>query len=585
MQKKKAFEQKCLDLKCENEMLLLEIARLKEEKKTLEQQRDQYLKEIMAIRESKTYQLARGITFLPRKLRSIKYVYSRAKGNQVIYPYMISVVIAVYNTKDFLVKMIDTIINQKHDMLDQYLLSNESSMFRFVVYDEVYELILVDDGSSDGSGDICDAYAQNYPFVKVVHKEHEGAASARNVGIDIAQGKYITFPDSDDKLSVNVFQDCFLFFEAHEKEVSLVTYPLRFFDGQEGDHWTTYRFDSGTRILNILEEWDKPQYFTAASFFKTEDVQRKISFDCGLINGEDIKFVNEVIFRGLPKIGLVSTCTYWYRRRSVGEQSVIQKSKNTKQYYCPYVVDVLGWLMKTGDKQYGRVPKYVQYTVMGQLQWRIRSDSNGAIAKQVIGENSFKEYRKLIKELIKQIELDVILTQRQLLEEHLFWLCKVKTEGNFERRCENNNVQYYFEGRYCVSADNAYLRLEFMEIKDGILYLKGCSANFESDCSNWVQIGEKRLLVETCEERNINEEILGETALYVQSFVVKLSLLGIEQERMYFISNVHGTYVKKTQVFLGESMPFTQSDSTSYYCNEGWMIRIDENVLDIYFLG
>ncbi|MDE5830246.1 MAG: glycosyltransferase, partial [Clostridia bacterium] len=178
MQKKNVFEQECLDLKRENEMLLLEIARLKEEEKTLKRQRDQYLREIIAIRESKTYQLARGITFLPRKLRSIKYVHSRAKGNKIIYPYMISVVIAVYNTKEFLVEMIETIINQKHDMLDQYLISNESSMFRPVVYDAVYELILVDDGSSDGSGDICDSYVKKYPFVKVIHKEHEGASSA-----------------------------------------------------------------------------------------------------------------------------------------------------------------------------------------------------------------------------------------------------------------------------------------------------------------------------------------------------------------------------------------------------------------------
>ena len=177
MQKKITFEQKGLNQKKENEMFLFEIARLKEEKQLLEQQRDQYLKEVIAIRESKTYQLARGITFFPRKLRSL---YSRVKENQVVYPYMISVVMAVYNTKEFLAEMIDTIIKQKQDLLAQRLGANGSGAFGHVVYSEVYELILVDDGSSDGSGEICDEYAQRYNFVKVIHKENGGASSAIN---------------------------------------------------------------------------------------------------------------------------------------------------------------------------------------------------------------------------------------------------------------------------------------------------------------------------------------------------------------------------------------------------------------------
>ena len=63
-----------------------------------------------------------------------------------------------------------------------------------------YEIIAVDDGSPDSSGDICDEFARRYDFVKAVHKENGGAASARNAGLDAASGEYISFIDSDDRV-------------------------------------------------------------------------------------------------------------------------------------------------------------------------------------------------------------------------------------------------------------------------------------------------------------------------------------------------------------------------------------------------
>ncbi len=60
------------------------------------------------------------------------------------------------------------------------------------------EVILVDDGSPDRCGNICDAFAAKDPRIKVIHKQNEGLSQARNVGIEIATGAYITFIDSDD---------------------------------------------------------------------------------------------------------------------------------------------------------------------------------------------------------------------------------------------------------------------------------------------------------------------------------------------------------------------------------------------------
>ena len=90
---------------------------------------------------------------------------------------LISVIIPVYNVSQYLPRCIESVINQTYQNL---------------------EIILVDDGATDDSGVICDDYARKDPRIRVVHKENGGLSSARNAGIQIARGEYLTFIDSDD---------------------------------------------------------------------------------------------------------------------------------------------------------------------------------------------------------------------------------------------------------------------------------------------------------------------------------------------------------------------------------------------------
>ena len=90
---------------------------------------------------------------------------------------LVSVVVPIYKVQDYLKKCIDSILNQTYDNL---------------------EIILVDDGSPDQCGQICDAYALKDKRIQVIHKENGGLSDARNYGMAVATGKYITFIDSDD---------------------------------------------------------------------------------------------------------------------------------------------------------------------------------------------------------------------------------------------------------------------------------------------------------------------------------------------------------------------------------------------------
>ena len=97
----------------------------------------------------------------------------------------ISVIIPVYNAEKFLHKCLESVLNQT---------------FRD------YEIILVNDGSKDNSGAICDEYAAKYDFIRAFHKENGGASSARNYGMKLAQGEYINFVDADDWMELDMYE-------------------------------------------------------------------------------------------------------------------------------------------------------------------------------------------------------------------------------------------------------------------------------------------------------------------------------------------------------------------------------------------
>lgn len=98
----------------------------------------------------------------------------------------ISVIVPVYNVEALLPRCVDSVLSQQGVAL---------------------EVILVDDGSPDGSGKICDAYREKDPRVRVIHKENGGLSSARNAGIDAATGEYLAFVDSDDWIEPDTYRN------------------------------------------------------------------------------------------------------------------------------------------------------------------------------------------------------------------------------------------------------------------------------------------------------------------------------------------------------------------------------------------
>ena len=111
---------------------------------------------------------------------------------------LISIIVPVYNVELYITKCIDSIICQTHSNLD---------------------IILINDGSIDLSGEICDKYAQYDSRIRVVHKQNGGQSQARNVGLSMAKGDYIGFVDSDDYIEPNMYEKLLYYMKVNHSDI------------------------------------------------------------------------------------------------------------------------------------------------------------------------------------------------------------------------------------------------------------------------------------------------------------------------------------------------------------------------------
>lgn len=179
---------------------------------------------------------------------------------------LISIIVPVYNGDKYLSRCVDSILNQTF---------------------QDWELLLVDDGSTDKSGEICDEYATKDKRVKAFHKENGGVSSARNIGLDNANGDWITFVDSDDFID-SAFFETFAVLQSSD----LYIVGIKFINSTT----TLLPPERCIRIENVTELDDllNKLYFTVpwGKVYKNDIIQRnKIRFNVNLKIGEDTDFV------------------------------------------------------------------------------------------------------------------------------------------------------------------------------------------------------------------------------------------------------------------------------------------------------
>ncbi|MCI7737036.1 MAG: glycosyltransferase [Clostridiales bacterium] len=211
----------------------------------------------------------------------------------------ISVIVPVYNTEKYLDACVASIVSQTHSVL---------------------QIILVDDGSCDSSGKICDAWANKDSRIQVIHQENAGVSAARNAGLQAASGELISFVDSDDVLPLDAYEQ--MLNSMKEKDLTMGRMSLMEEDGTviaQEQPFPSGQFSIDDFIKELFQErrycylgflWDK---LLKRTIIQNQDIR----FDPRIRLNEDRLFLLEYLLH-CSSISFCDAVVYFYRQRTAG---------------------------------------------------------------------------------------------------------------------------------------------------------------------------------------------------------------------------------------------------------------------------
>ncbi|WP_456277307.1 glycosyltransferase [Bacillus sp. AK128] len=203
----------------------------------------------------------------------------------------ISIIVPVYKVEPYLEKCIESILSQT---------------FRN------FELILINDGSPDNCGNICDGYSKKDSRIKVIHKQNGGLSSARNAGLEIAQGDYIGFVDSDDWIEPEMYELLLNLCEENNCEISSCSSIIHYSDKTIVNGGHTKQIYNRNVAMRIMLEGDLYDEVVWTKIFK-RNVIGDIRFTEGIVY-EDTDFTYRVIHNS-SSVGCIGKPMYHYIKR------------------------------------------------------------------------------------------------------------------------------------------------------------------------------------------------------------------------------------------------------------------------------
>ncbi|MBQ8822675.1 MAG: glycosyltransferase [Lachnospiraceae bacterium] len=296
----------------------------------------------------------------------------------------ISVIVPVYNTEKYLEKCVESIINQTYENL---------------------EIILVDDGSTDGSGAIIDGFAQRDGRIIVVHKENGGAGSARNSGLDMATGSYIGFVDSDDWLECGMYQALVDAMEDELLDMVICNYSIDL-----GEVHQTMKnrkcvsedvFDTQQLLRYVFQRDDYKgvtAYVVNKIFRRELVINEGIRFDGKYLIGEDVLWFSKVSLK-CKRIRYIDEMFYHYVQRGESMVHSQELEKQTQRIEVYLKVINLFEMSEVDAKTIVYVKRFLAYHAMN-------------IAKLAYGQGHIKEL-KYMQQIMDQYKAEYIMTNEE----------------------------------------------------------------------------------------------------------------------------------------------------------------------------
>lgn len=469
-----------------------------------------------------------------------------------------SIVTAVYNVEPYLAECIESVLHQDYDLAR-------------------VQLILVDDGSTDGSGALCDAWAAKYPdTITVIHKENGGVSSARNEGLNHVRGEYVNFLDADDKLASNALREADQFFTAHE-EVDLASMPVYFFGRQTGQHILNDKYRRGTRVIDLEEEFDAIHVQAASTFIKFS-AMKNLQFDVRQKYAEDSKFCLQVL-RNKKKLGVIAGTRYYYRKRE-NNQSAVDKQNYSYEAYGPtmdlYIFDVLN------SFQGNAIPKFIQYALLYEINWRMKIERSRLHG--VLSDTDYDEYKRKVLRSLDFFDDDVLSAFRFLFVQHKIFLLTQKHHSKLQIQWDEDIGKCYVGDTLVCTLNSRPVYLEFLKTENKQVIIEGCITYFPDLKEAGIQIAavvnHRLILAETNDIRQKKSEMLGENCLYTINFRLTIpeSTLG-KETRISFVTLIEGHTVCHKNIRLEKFFPIGFANGCAYSVTEDYFVEVSQGEL------
>ncbi|ELY2853226.1 CDP-glycerol glycerophosphotransferase family protein [Cronobacter dublinensis] len=313
--------------------------------------------------------------------------------------YDYTVVSAVYNVSAFLDDYFKSFINQR------------------LKFKKHIQLILVDDGSTDNSGDIIKKWQKKYPNnIIYIYQENAGQSAARNNGLQHVATEWVTFIDPDDFVDVDYFYnlDAFLY-QHNDKDVKMVGCNIIMFyeaKSQYKDaHPLAYKFKKGNQLVPLSDMEKEIQLSASTAFFRSDMIALKnVYFDARVKpNFEDAHFVARYL-QG-EKNGhavFLAHSKYYYRKREDGS-STLDTSWTKKERFTH--VPVYGYLdiLKSYAEKEGVVPANIQRTVIYEIVWYLKWLTNHGGRSAFLSADEKQTFIRKLKEIFGYLDKNTIM--------------------------------------------------------------------------------------------------------------------------------------------------------------------------------
>ncbi|HDR4437495.1 glycosyl transferase [Bacillus thuringiensis serovar brasilensis] len=312
---------------------------------------------------------------------------------------LISLIIPVYNAEKFLPRCLDSVKNQTYNDL---------------------EIILVNDGSTDNSGLICDEYAKKDKRFTVIHKENGGVSSARNVGLNVASGKYIGFVDPDDWIETTMFEKLYQLIEKNKADIVTCGYIRETVDGiiLNKDIESDIKILNQKEALNTIINPNGFRGFLWNKLFSVDVLNKdfKIYFDENIHFCEDLLFCCQAI---LNSRNMVYDSTPYYHYIIHSNNASQSRFSPKKLTALKALINVIN-LLKT--KEEIKIEEYKNYFMHMNISLLMNGMQEERLEKESYKELKGNLYRFNISDLTnKFVKLSCIIARLNINLYYFIW--------------------------------------------------------------------------------------------------------------------------------------------------------------------